>query len=80
MIGIFVYKGPDPIWPRWMAYLFLVAVVGVFPAYGVIKFKTGVLAYNGLIGYWFQVIAFGIMLIPWSWYSLAALKRSDPMP
>jgi hypothetical protein len=80
MIGIFVYKGPDPVWPRWVAYLFASCVVGVFPAYGVIMFKTGALAYNGLIGYWFQVIAFGIMLIPWSWYSLTALKRSDPIP
>ncbi len=79
MLGTFIYKGPNPIWPRWMAYAFLFSIVGVFPAYFLISFKTGILAYNGLISYWFQVISFGIMIIPWSLYALLALKRMDPM-
>jgi hypothetical protein len=79
MIGVFVYKGTDPVWPRWMAYAFAICILGVFPAYALISFKTGILAYNGLISYWFQVIAFGIMIVPWAWYSLLALKRNDPM-
>jgi len=79
MIAIFVYKGPDPVWPRWLAYLFAITIVGVFPAYAAISVKTGILAYNGLVTYWFQVIAFGIMLIPWSWYAILALKQNDPM-
>ncbi|OUS26371.1 hypothetical protein A9Q99_18555 [Gammaproteobacteria bacterium 45_16_T64] len=79
MFATFIYKGPSPVWPRWLAYLFAISVIGVFPAYGIIMFKTGWLAYNGLIGYWFQVIAFGLMLIPWSWYSIVALKKGDPL-
>lgn len=79
MLATFLYKGPKPIWPRWMGYLFAISQVGVFPAYGVIMFQTGMLAYNGLIGYWFQVIAFGACLIPWSLYALKALKEDEPM-
>ncbi|OUS02188.1 hypothetical protein A9Q81_09075 [Gammaproteobacteria bacterium 42_54_T18] len=79
MFATFFYKGPNPVWPRWMGYMFVVGALGVFPAYGVIMFKTGWLAYNGLIGYWFQVIAFGLMLLPWSWYCLVALKDDEPM-
>jgi hypothetical protein len=59
-IAGFMDSRPDPIWPRWAAYLNLwVAVTGAGGVLAVF-FKTGPFAWNGLVGFWIPLILFAI--------------------
>ncbi|MBA2347688.1 MAG: hypothetical protein H0V81_05270 [Solirubrobacterales bacterium] len=59
----FMDKRPHPTWPRWAAYLnawnALLAAGGVL----VVFFKTGPFAWNGLIGFWVPILAFGTVTL-----------------
>jgi hypothetical protein len=45
----------EPVYPRWFAYFQLWCALGVGLTFGVWIFKTGPLAWNGLLGFWIPV-------------------------
>jgi len=49
---------PDPVYPRWFAYFQLWCALGVGLTFGVWIFKTGPLAWNGLLGFWTPVTVY----------------------
>jgi hypothetical protein len=70
--AIFGYQGPQPIWPRWLAYYNLWSAF-IFAAGGlVVLFKTGVFAWNGLLAFWLVAVFFGAWFLVMTWQLLAA--------
>lgn len=57
-IAGFMDDRPEPLWPRWAAYVNLwIAVTGVGGVLAVF-FKTGPFSWNGIVGFWIPVLAF----------------------
>lgn len=65
LIGIAILqdKRPEPLFPRWLAYLNLWVGVLFIPGGVVSLFKTGPFAWDGLIAFWIPVVVFGA----WWW-------------
>jgi hypothetical protein len=60
-IAIAVLGAPDSaVFPRWMGYLNLWLAILLLPGALVAFLKTGVFAWNGLIGWWLTIIDFGV--------------------
>jgi hypothetical protein len=61
LIGIAILqdKRPEPLFPRWLAYLNFWVGVLFIPGGVVSLFKTGPFAWNGLIAFWIPVAIFG---------------------
>ncbi len=74
-IAVLLDKRPDPIFPRWLGYLSLWCAVFYLPGGLAVFFKSGPLAWNGLITWWFLVIAYFIWVVSIIW---ALLWRAIP--
>ncbi len=71
--AIFGYRGPRPIWPRWVAYYNFWSAF-IFAAGGlVVLFKTGVFAWNGLLAFWLVAVFFGVWFLVMTWQLLATI-------
>ncbi|MBB3606153.1 hypothetical protein FHT40_005842 [Mycolicibacterium sp. BK556] len=77
IIGVIVLqdKSPNPVYPRWYAYLNFFAVMGVFPAGLVVFFKEGPLAWNGIIVWGIGVAIFFIWICVTAYLVIAAAAR-----
>ncbi len=65
-------KSQNPIFPNWMSnFSFLVAAIFMSGTF-VVFFKTGPLAWNGVLAWWVAVSAFGIWLLAITIYMLRA--------
>ncbi|WP_236977260.1 MULTISPECIES: hypothetical protein [Mycobacterium] len=53
----------EPVYPRWFAYFQLWCVLGVGLTFGVWIFKSGPLAWDGLLGFWTPVIAYFVWVV-----------------
>lgn len=76
-LGVLVLldKRPDPIYPRWFGYFQLWAALGLCPAEMDIFFKTGPLAWNGVITFWLPVFSAVAWLVLTSAMTARAVKR-----
>jgi hypothetical protein len=63
-LAVFVDKRAVPTFPRWYGYLNLWMAVLVVPGGAVYFFKTGPLAWNGIIAWWIPVSAFFVWIVP----------------
>lgn len=70
----------EPVFPRWFGYLQLWCFLGVVPAGGVFIFKTGPLAFNGVLGFWFPVVTFFTWIVTITIVTARAIKRDDDPP
>jgi hypothetical protein len=61
------YSGSDPVLPRWFGYLNVWIAVLLAPGALLLFFKTGPLAYHGLLGYWVPLFAFGGWMLALAW-------------
>lgn len=79
IIGICVIQDrrPDPVFPRWYAYLNFFAVAGVFPAGLVVFFKSGPLAWDGAIVWGVGVAIFFVWICISAWLVIDAAKREQ---
>ena len=74
-IAAFIDKSPRPYFPRWFGYLNVWLVVLLLPGQMIFFFKTGPLAWNGLIAFYLAFVAFGLWF-PAAFYVLRnAVKR-----
>jgi len=72
----FIDRRPDPLWPRWAAYMNLwVAITGAGGVLAVF-FKTGPFAWNGLVGFWIPVVLFGAGMSVNTWLLIRHERRS----
>jgi hypothetical protein len=73
--GILTDRAHPPAFPRWLAYLNIVASTTFVPGLALPFFKTGPLAWNGLVVFWIPAVAFGIQLIANAVMLLNAIRQ-----
>ena len=74
-IAIITDSSANPVFPRWAAYLsFWTALLSV-PGGLAILFKTGPLAYNGLLALWVPLCVFGIWIATMTVLTIKAINR-----
>jgi hypothetical protein len=68
-----------PVFPRWIGYLNLWCAALFLPGSCVVFFKTGPLAWNGILAWWLVLAAFSVWLIVMSvamlWHSIPQEER-----
>jgi hypothetical protein len=62
-IAILRDRRPDPVFPRWLGYCSLWCALLYLPGGLAVFFRSGPLAWNGLITWWFLVIAYFIWVV-----------------
>ena len=60
-------RSAKPVLPRWFGYLNVWIAVLLAPGAVLLFFKTGPLAYHGLLGYWVPLFAFGGWMLALAW-------------
>lgn len=60
--AIFTNQSGRPFFPRWVGYFNLWCALAFVPGFTVVFFKTGPLAYNGILGFWLSTIFFFVWL------------------
>jgi uncharacterized small protein (DUF1192 family) len=76
-IAIFTDRRQEPVFPRWMGYLTLWACVGIVPGGFIVFFKSGPLAWNGILGWWVLIITFFIWMVCMSVVLLRAIAHEE---
>lgn len=76
-IAIFRDVNAAPAYPRWVAYYNVYAAIAMAPATFMGLFKSGPLAYNGVLAFWLVVLDFFIWMIVMSVMTFKAIGRDD---
>lgn len=76
-IAIFRDVNPEPTFPRWVAYYNIYAAIAMAPASFMGLFKTGPLAYNGVLAFWLVAIDFFVWMIVMSILTLKAIGHDE---
>jgi hypothetical protein len=67
----------DPTFPRWVAYYNIYAAIGMAPASFMGLFKTGPLAYNGLLAFWLVAVDFFVWMVVMSVVMMKVIGRDE---
>ena len=67
----------EPVYPRWFAYFQLWCALGVGLTFGVWIFKTGPLAWDGLIGFWIPVSVYFVWVLTTTVMTGRAINNDD---
>jgi hypothetical protein len=73
-------RRPEPVFPRWFAYFQLWCAIGVGLTFGVWIFKTGPLAWNGVVGFWIPVTCYFIWVVVTTVVTGRAIRRDGERP
>lgn len=76
-IAIFRDVNPQPLFPRWLAYYNLYAAFAMAPASFIGLFKSGPLAYDGVLAFWLVAIDFFVWMVVMSVIVLKAIARDE---
>lgn len=68
-------KSPNPIFPRWACYYNLFTASAILPGSMAVLFKTGPLAWNGLLAWWLPVVDFGIWFFVMTVLLIKGIRR-----
>lgn len=83
-VAVMKDRSPDPVFPRWVAYLNLWVAFVFLPAGLLTFFQTGAFAWHGLLSFWIPLAAFATWLIVMSVMAgravrqQARLERAEP--
>lgn len=72
-------KSPQPLFPRWVAFLNIWVALLYLPGALIPFFKTGPFAWNGLLAFWIPVNAFFVWMIAMAFVVTKAIKRPEPV-
>ena len=78
-LAVLVLRDPraQPLYPRWFAFFQLWCAVGVTFTAGIFLFKTGPLAWDGILGFWLPVTLYFVWLIVTTVLTAKAVERDD---
>ena len=79
-VAILMDRSPKPMFPRWIAYANLWIPLTFLPALLPYFFKTGPLAWQGLLVFYLGLATFGAWVIIMMWALLRASHRHDDEP
>ena len=76
-IAILRDVNPRPCFPRWVAYYNLYAALAMAPASFMGLFKTGPLAYNGILAFWLVAVDFFVWMVVMSVVMMGVIRRDE---
>jgi hypothetical protein len=81
-IAVLLDRRPKPIFPRWLGYVNIWLAVTFIPASFLVFFKTGPLAWNGILVWWVPVFSFLLWFLPNFVFLLRAIgaDHDDELP
>jgi hypothetical protein len=79
-VAIFRDQGPEPVFPRWAAYLNLWVVGLSVPGCLIVFFKHGAFAFDGLFGFYVVVVVFFVWLIAMTCLALTRFAADAATP
>ena len=74
-LAAFLDRRPDPVFPRWAGYLNIWIVLLTIPDQLLFFFTSGPFSWNGIIGLWIPVTAFGLWFLVTFWLLRRAVLR-----
>jgi hypothetical protein len=76
LIGLAILQDPGerPVFPRWVGYLNFWVALLLIPACAIPFFKTGIMAWNGILAFWIPVAVF----VAWFFVMFWAMRRALP--
>jgi hypothetical protein len=74
-LAIFLDPSDERIFPRWAAWLSAWTAILSIPGGATIFFKTGPLAFNGLLALWVPLGVFGIWIVVMTMLVIRAINR-----
>jgi len=75
-VAIFRDQSPEPVFPRWAAYVNLWIVFLSIPGCLIVFFHHGPFAFNGFVSFYFPVVMFFVWLVVMTPLALKALRKS----
>ena len=76
-ITILMDKQEKPYLPPWMAWLSFLTAASFLPLVAMPFFKTGPLAWNGLLNYWVALGLFFVLVYSLTYYLIGAVRRIE---
>jgi hypothetical protein len=74
-LGIYFDNGPNPVFPRWVGHYAVATALAMAPAAGAAVFRTGALAWDGVVSFWLRNGAFALFVLVMFFVLRAALHR-----
>lgn len=74
-VAILGDRNPEPVFPRWVAYLNIWVAIGFLPGAMLTYFKTGIMAWDGLLAFWLAAVLFFSWILVLFWSTLRAVNR-----
>jgi hypothetical protein len=74
-LAIYLDERPEPILPRWVGHLSIAVAVAMVPSAGAAVFRTGPLAWDGLVSFWLRNVAFAAFLVVMFFVLRRAVER-----
>jgi len=79
-VAVLIDRRERPVFPRWLGYVNLWLAITFTPASFLVFFKTGPLAWNGVLVWWVPVAAFLLWFLPNFVCLLRAVDADDGAP
>jgi hypothetical protein len=79
-IAILQDRSPAPVFPRWAAYANFWVAILLIPATAIPFFKTGPMAWNGILAFWIPVIVFVSWFVVMFWVMRDAVTKRPRQP
>jgi hypothetical protein len=76
-IVVFQDRRPEPLLPRWCAYLNIWTALGVAPGSFVVFVHNGPLAWNGVLAWWVLCVSFFAWMVAMTWLMLCASRVAE---
>jgi hypothetical protein len=74
-LAIYFDNGPNPVFPRWVGHYAVATALVMAPAVGAAIFRTGPLAWDGVVSFWLRNGAFALFVVVMFFVLRAALHR-----
>jgi hypothetical protein len=74
-LSIYLDARPRPVFPRWVAHFNLVAALLMAPGAFVVVFKTGPLAWDGVLAFWLRLATFAVYVAVMFFVVRSAIHR-----